>query len=154
MKDRFRYKFWDKTTEFMGDVVSFDIESDLAMVRFSYADKETPDDEVDLSKGVLMQCTGLKDKNGELIYEGDIYKSCSYEKIRIVDNKSFKEYSETIGTVEWVDDGFYMIIRSQINSYFGELPSTKQRIYTENGIAVYDEIIGNKYENPELLKND
>lgn len=77
---------------------------------------------------ILMQFTGLKDKNGKEIYEGDIYEV----PINIV-KMYHKHYSE--------------------DKYIKE-------VYFDRGTFVIDyldwldkiEVIGNIYENPELLK--
>lgn len=74
---------------------------------------------------ILMQYTGLKDKNGKEIYEGDIIEALDGRD----NNKSY------ILTVEWEQDvcssGWTL---SGIGWYQGEL-----------------EVIGNIYENPELI---
>ena len=74
----------------------------------------------------LMQFTGLHDKNGKEIYEGDIILNPLYEEPYIV------EYSENLaGYVGWGDDracGCYLITDEDI------------------------EVIGNVFENPELIK--
>ena len=71
--------------------------------------------------GILMQYTGLKDKNGREIYEGDRVKfSC-------IDFAA-------VATIEFKDGAFR-------ESHYGYgLPKSH-----------YMEIIGNIYENPELL---
>ncbi len=85
----------------------------------------------------LMQYTGLKDKNGKEIYEGDIVKGISYKE-PIVCRTSIK----VIGVVEWTNNfgnaGF---------DFHNSLPK---------GFRTYPnlqncEVIGNIYENPELL---
>ena len=70
----------------------------------------------------VMQYTGLKDKNGKEIYEGDIVKG---------------NYLRGIGVVEW-------------NKYF-----CKFDISHRMNISPSDEfeVIGNIYENPELLED-
>lgn len=79
---------------------------------------------------ILMQYTGLKDKNGKEIYEGDIV-NC-------------KEY-ECYGKITWDEDcaAFYFEILQEDGTFIDEW--------------LYDyidelEVIGNIYENPELLE--
>jgi len=76
---------------------------------------------------ILMQYTGLKDKNGKEIYEGDIVRH--------------KDAPLEICTVIWDGGGFYA--RSNIEDMFYSLTN-----------KVLIEVIGNIYENPELLKEN
>ena len=81
----------------------------------------------------LMQYTGLKDKNGKEIYEEDILKSESWGK---GSRKPPNEYHVTEwGKAEWVARGYNgeMIVRPNLT------------------IKKDFEVIGNIYENPELL---
>ena len=73
-------------------------------------------------------CTGLKDKNGKLIYERDIIQ-CSYANEKI------------IGVVVW-DTEYMQFSICYNNSLYGFVAKrTNEKV----------EIIGNIYENPELL---
>ena len=80
---------------------------------------------------VYMQYTGLKDKNGVEIYEGDIVQYFTF----YYGNK--KERKEV---VEWIDD--------MQDDSFGEPLSMGYRFY---GSEI--EVIGNIYENKELLND-
>lgn len=82
----------------------------------------------------IMQFTSLYDKNGKEIYEGDVVK-CGYGVGKVIFN---------VGCfmVEWIDD---------TGADMEFLFSRKGR----RGRDSYDEfeVIGNIYENPELLTN-
>ena len=84
---------------------------------------------------ILMQYTGLKDKNGKEIYEGDIVDYGTW------DNEDTCER----GVIEYVDTaGWYVV---QLYSWYGGegyelLNNDKDEL----------EVIGNIYENPELLR--
>lgn len=82
---------------------------------------------------ILMQFTGLKDKNGKEIYEGDILNITQ---------------DSIIGVVEWNND----LSLFELNCVVDHNDCTTT-IYSkqENGFNINREIIGNIYENPELL---
>ena len=82
-----------------------------------------------VNPSTICQCTGLKDKNGKLIWENDIVK------VRYSDGQ------EEISQVSWDKYGYY--------------PWTNE--YQCDGCVLYCEItdievIGNIFDNPELLE--
>ena len=80
----------------------------------------------------LMQYTGLKDKNGKEIYEGDILKMDSEE-----DQSTFE--------VVWKFNGW----RKKFTDWPDDLP--EYNLLSRGDLGFY-KIIGNVYENPELLE--
>ena len=80
----------------------------------------------------VMEYTGLKDKNGKEIYEGDIVKFYSFTTLREYDICKIK-WSDTCVT--------YTAVDKFDEEYFIEKLDEKLL-----------EVIGNIYENPELLE--
>lgn len=98
---------------------------------------------------IPLQFIGLHDKNGTEIYKGDILKMSSDIKIRISDGAKFDDPSWEIFSIGYESPSFNCTIISQYNSFFGDLPATRDI----NTFALeISEIIGNIYENPELLE--
>jgi len=103
-----------------------------------------PDDRFSLdnwaSGNGVMQFTGLLDKNGKEIYEGDIMKGVINEGYRL--RIGYKEHEYLIGEIKWDYSGFMWELHEEDKRYIQDL------------VLVDDqEVIGNIYENPELLKN-
>jgi uncharacterized phage protein (TIGR01671 family) len=99
---------------------------------------------------IPLQFIGLLDKNKNEIYEGDILKYSFQTKQMIC-----FPYTERINPgwelweIKYIAPSFVYIIHSQSNSCYGELPAKPCVISLHYLHAV--EIIGNIYENPELL---
>ena len=89
----------------------------------------------DFSDVELMQSTGLKDKNGKEIFEGDIITNGT----SIVDVKSHPTL------------GFYTVVNGE-ERFFGSNISIKDFENDVEEFSSVTEIIGNIYENPELLE--
>jgi uncharacterized phage protein (TIGR01671 family) len=84
----------------------------------------------------LMQYTGLKDKNGKEIYEGDICK--------VIDPNGEDEIQYI---VEWHPSSGYVY---EPEEGYGEFDLTSVGFAMDMEYAF--EVIGNIYENPELLE--
>jgi uncharacterized phage protein (TIGR01671 family) len=89
-------------------------------------------------RGDIELCTGLKDRNGKLIYEGDILKYTDCEG------------KETIGSLE-VDRFNLLTFTNMVNCDFCEdwADVVKAVFFTGNSTI---EVIGNIYQNKDLLK--
>jgi len=89
---------------------------------------------------ILMQFTGLHDKNGNEIYEGDILRTDEVGEDK-------QDLIVRFGDGEY-DGGYY--------KYVGfYLDSAKKDGYAEGFNEAFDkdiEVVGNVYENPELLE--
>lgn len=134
-----RYLFKAKRLD-NGEWVQGNIFLDIEKNKSSETYRIYPVDHVDICRIVdettICQCTGLKDKNGKLIWENDI---ASYSDLITGDKK--------IICIEWnkMQASFVRKYRS---------PMGLQYLYIDEYIASRMEIIGNIFDNPELLESE
>lgn len=130
-----KFRAWDKSNK---EILKIDV------IDFYFKEiRVLPDDSNNFSmkfKNVeIMQSTGFHDKNGMEIFEGDIL-NCGY----LITGSPFEEndeYKEEQGIVTFVNCGFNIEF-NKYNTLFVDIILTCEDI----------EVIGNIYENPELLK--
>ena len=127
-----KFRAWDKKHNKMSDgfdMWDFAYTTDSENGNWQYGFQE------DYGKGnmILMQFTGLKDKNGKEIYEGDIVKPAR------------NAMEGEIGEVWWQDASGYWAIDWDGSKNLGKYDY-------QIGHHLELEVIGNIYENPELLK--
>jgi uncharacterized phage protein (TIGR01671 family) len=100
-----------------------------------------------LSAVELMQFTGLTDKNGREIYEGDLVR---YE------GKSWKNESDGfLARIDW--DAEHTSFTGRLVDTSGAFDPSSQAAEGRIGLYVWIkeiEVIGNVYENPELLPSN
>jgi len=113
---------------------------------------------------VWMQFTGLKDKNSKEIYEGDIVilpdTESEFVDVGIgVDMKVAETPVNSIGEIRYVNGGFGIYFNESGECWEKGFNSFHTTDYTKmlncdtSDLEKEIEIIGNIYENPELLNN-
>ena len=136
-----KFRVWIKTEKRMietDDLLAIDYENEVVMTQQVYFENGLPDDRdiycYDFDEIELMRSTGLQDKNGKEIFEGDIL-ACKTDD-EVINLNIFwdeehalfmfesKKYNEQEPLAELVEDNTYPF-----------------------------EIIGNIYENPDLLED-
>ncbi|MFR4509227.1 MAG: YopX family protein [Enterococcus avium] len=126
-----KFRAWDKEADTMHDVTSiwFDRNNEqYKLGHVSFPSQETVDTIFDNFE--LMQSTGLKDKNGVEIFEGDI--------VKIIGDV----LGDDMSVIRFTEGGFYLDYKN--------LDTEFELLYS---IDLPIEIIGNIYENPELLED-
>lgn len=128
MNDRFKFRAWDKARGKMysSEDNVFEYRSEYGELKFELEIEEGQYD-IENEDLIVMQCTGLKDKTGKLIYEGDIVRGPN-----LVNKGNLK--NRVVETLTWT--GIQPFCDSSFSHYSGV------------------EIIGNIYENPELLNKN
>ena len=119
-----KFRAWLKEEKIMGEVLGIDI---LHKEIFFSNEDANCYEHTDFKDIELMQYTGLKDKNNKEIYEGDIVKLRA---------------NHGIGVVKYYDEWGAFVIE-----YIKPRPLAVLGNYYKENI----EILGNIYENPELL---
>ena len=123
-----RFRAWDKDFKTMyeaDDIVYIDFEEKQICVKTLFFERASRYDFNDI---VLMQSTGLTDKNGKEIFEGDVVKMAK------------NVYSEPT---------YYEVVRHRGGAYHLESKQYGCELWLRHTDC---EIAGNIYENPELVE--
>ena len=130
-----KFRAWMKSLKWMCEVtvIDYDLRS-LDICRIGDVERYT-EMSVDKDEVVLMQSTGIKDKNGTEVFEGDV----------VVTN-GWRRQVVTFGTQEVEEDFGSVRIYRGFNLYLGG--------GYPNAVMSTFEVIGNIYENPELMEDN
>lgn len=125
-----RYRAWIKSLKWMCDVTNISFDSKFVDICQQGDTERCTEMSVEFDEIKLMQSTGLRDKNGKEVFVGDIIK-CTRGCLHEVYIE--KEYGGT---------------------YFGGMPAVYLKDLREGyAWTEHEEIIGNIYENLELLED-
>ncbi len=150
MNREIKFRAWDKVLKYMIQT-GYDNWISFGGECYTGSDRKynTPNIEITKVKDlILMQYTGLKDGSGKEIYEGDIVsvKSIIYDTIEPFE-KSTKIEFQIFCEVIWCNK----IAGYDLKKIDGDNKPGAWGFYNENVNPF--EVIGNIYENPELINS-
>ena len=133
-----KFRVWDRNEEIMAEITSIRFsKSQHTLIGYRYSkngkviDNQSYIDENGWGTAALMQYTGLKDKNGNEIYEGDVVE--------------YKDFSS----------GLYLFREQPKTTGIIKINNLLRGIYLK-GMGTFEgskvEVIGNIFENKELLE--
>jgi len=138
-----KFRAWDKKEEKMCFVLelSWFSSGKPSLIRVTPLGG-TNIERLNIETTVILQFTGLKDKNGKEIYEGDILKDDQEELLEV---KFGKLPLDKGGDCVCTYQAFYCKCYGKL----GRLP-----MHECENIGEWMEVVGNIYENKDLLKED
>lgn len=98
----------------------------------------------EVEKNTICQCTGLKDKNGKLIWENDVVKDLFSDACAQI---KYGSYQSCFDSTKTEHVGFYVDWSGKYTKRY-----RKDLGYWIN--MVNSEVIGNIFDNPELLESE
>ena len=126
MSREIKFRAWDKKRNVMCELTT-NIFSGVKTLMFNDAIKELQDDYI------FLEYTGLKDKNGKEIYEGDL----------MLTDDVYHDYEDGVA-INALPDGKIYPVEHRDGAFF----AGDELLYE---VATASEIIGNVYENSDLL---
>ena len=97
---------------------------------------------VEVDPSTICQCTGLKDKNGKLIWENDV--------VRCIDKNNDLEF---IAVIEFGNPNAFYSWGYQLRHIKGDKPNLNILLWIDmEDTGATCEVIGNIFDNPELLE--
>jgi uncharacterized phage protein (TIGR01671 family) len=128
MEDRLKFRIWDNkekryVEEYLDREIMLSIDGTLNACAYDFSGNRSIEDINKNNRFEVEFCTGLKDKNGQLIYENDLIK-----------------IDDDVAVIKWSD-------------YYARfmLESSEDNFDFETTYAEECEIIGNIHENADLL---
>lgn len=139
-----KFRAWDKADKCMNNVLTMEFDNEeLIKVGYTFDGTDNLDNSCLRYPSMveLMQYTGLKDKNGVEIYEGDIVRVANYQTDW---KRGEPDFNWRVFEIQW-NRYTWAFNNSVMYSPLSD--------YDTGTAEPYDiEVIGNIHENPELLK--
>lgn len=134
-----KFKAWKKTNcpEMFEDIRAIDFEENIIRIGYKLSEYTTRVDEESLDNVILLQSTGLKDKNGKLIYEGDIIDK-GYSNMSIVNRVGYVQLSKGGDSDGWAH-----------GEWIGWITDNEDSLLD---VHEHCTVLGNKFTHPHLLE--
>jgi len=138
-----KFRVWCKTTKHFTDIPFYSCSG--GQLLWHHTGNQITISNIDDGDYVIQQYTGLKDKNGKEIYEGDVLEEHHFEDWG--DKEGF-DYFGVVRYKTYPNDSMVL----QLAGYVTYPNAEENKNYGGNRISLDCEVVGNIFENKDLLK--